>query len=552
MTKTPFKQHIANLAYILKIQDIQNIVICPGSRNAPLIQVFERDPFFSCYSIVDERSAGYIALGMSKQLGKSVVVVTTSGTAALNLAPAVAEAFYQQIPIIVLTADRPAEWPPQFGNQRINQEEIFRQNSKHFFNFPVESAHKDEWIEACGSIYNYMESASKEKKGPVHFNIPLNDHLYERVTDKPTCNFTPDQLIGRKQELVSITEKEIERILDALQKQKKVLIICGMKQYAAEVKEILTELHQKFQVSVLAENISNLNSAGFINCPELVLGSVHNKDKLLLEPDLVIMFGGQVVSKQSRLFIQGLINTPVIVSDSFPVHSFRELLRSVKISSRENLYSEKWNTFLQNAVGRANAFIKNADFCNLTSVIKILEITPRNSHIHLGNSGTIRYTQLQAARSDLSFYSNRGTSGIDGSLSTAVGAAMVSSELHLMIMGDLSFVYDSNALWNREFPENLKIIVINDQGGGIFRLLDGPDKMSFFEKFSVAAHPVSLKLLAESFGLIHSKAADYKELETQLEVLFSADSKLQLLEVDTSKSENSSIFKQFFKSIQHQ
>ncbi|MCA1747066.1 MAG: hypothetical protein LC655_05165, partial [Bacteroidales bacterium] len=138
MTKIPFKQHIADLALLLKRHGVRHVVICPGSRNAPLIQVFQRDPDFSCRSIVDERSAGYVALGIARQTGQAVAVVTTSGTAALNLAPAVAEAFYLQLPLVILTADRPPEWPPQFGNQRINQVEIYRPNAKGFLNQEVD------------------------------------------------------------------------------------------------------------------------------------------------------------------------------------------------------------------------------------------------------------------------------------------------------------------------------------------------------------------------------------------------------------------------------
>ncbi|MCA1747214.1 MAG: 2-succinyl-5-enolpyruvyl-6-hydroxy-3-cyclohexene-1-carboxylic-acid synthase, partial [Bacteroidales bacterium] len=196
-------------------------------------------------------------------------------------------------------------------------------------------------------------------------------------------------------------------------------------------------------------------------------------------------------------------------------------------------------------------FFTTAPFSNLTATTAILGQAPPTTTVHLGNSGTIRYSQLSATRNDLTYYSNRGTSGIDGSLSAAVGAAMVSPGPHLAILGDLSFVYDSNALWNKNFPKNLKIIVLNDQGGGIFRLLDGPSRMSFFEEFSVAHHPVDLQHLAEAFGLKHLFVGDMIALKTALATLFSGDTGPALLEVHTAKSENSAIFKQFFKSLQN-
>jgi 2-succinyl-5-enolpyruvyl-6-hydroxy-3-cyclohexene-1-carboxylate synthase len=166
--------------------------------------------------------------------------------------------------------------------------------------------------------------------------------------------------------------------------------------------------------------------------------------------------------------------------------------------------------------------------------------------VHLGNSSTIRNSQLIRARSGLNYYSNRGISGIDGSVSTAVGAAMVSSAPHLLLVGDLSFVYDSNALWNRNFPKNLKIVVMNDGGGGIFRLLDGPGRMEFFEEFSVTHHPVSLELLSQSFGRTYMRVDGLDGLGEQLEVLFSEGARVSVLEVDTTSGENSRIFKELF------
>jgi 2-succinyl-5-enolpyruvyl-6-hydroxy-3-cyclohexene-1-carboxylate synthase len=192
------------------------------------------------------------------------------------------------------------------------------------------------------------------------------------------------------------------------------------------------------------------------------------------------------------------------------------------------------------------SFLREAPFGNLTALAKILEVLPGGTVVHLGNSATIRYSQLLPVNPDLSYFSNRGISGIDGSLSTAVGSAMVSDQQHLLIMGDLSFVYDSNGLWNKDFPENLKVVVMNDGGGGIFRLLDGPDRMDFFEEFSVTHHQVSLELLAGAFGRRFARASGMEELENQLHALCDPDNRLCILEVDTTGSENSRIFKSLF------
>jgi 2-succinyl-5-enolpyruvyl-6-hydroxy-3-cyclohexene-1-carboxylate synthase len=210
-------------------------------------------------------------------------------------------------------------------------------------------------------------------------------------------------------------------------------------------------------------------------------------------------------------------------------------------------YRHLWKEIEDRECKRAEKYFNQAAFGNLSALVRVLKDIPSQSTVHLGNSTTIRFSQLVPARSDLRYYSNRGISGIDGSLSSAVGAAMVSNQQHLLILGDLSFVYDSNALWNRDFPDNLKIVVLNDGGGGIFRLLDGPDKMEFFEEFSVTHHPVSLELLSASYGRMASRAGTMEELDQLLPVLWSTGHGLSVLEVDTTACENSRIFKDLFK-----
>ncbi|MCA1746537.1 MAG: hypothetical protein LC655_02495, partial [Bacteroidales bacterium] len=410
-------------------------------------------------------------------------------------------------------------------------------------------------------------------------------------------------------------------ISSCLADKKKVLLIAGMNAYSKEEEQLLCSLTEHYQVAVIAENITNLNSrpplsgpepgpnqkpnitspealndpavgpprttteqepesngpealndpAGnsFISVPELVLASAGTEELNDLTPNLVVTFGLQVVSKRTRLFVQRLVNVPVINSGQLPATLFREKISSTMPGSRKLSKNEHPTTSAQNlsatnhflaawkkqeatALQSANTYLSRAGFSNLTATTAILSQVPPTTTVHLGNSGAIRYSQLSVPRNDLTYYSNRGTSGIDGSLSAAVGAAMVSPGPHLAVLGDLSFVYDSNALWNKNFPKNLKIIVLNDQGGGIFRLLDGPSRMPFFDEFSVAHHPVDLQHLAEAFGLKHLFVGDMIGLKTALATLFSGDTGPALLEVHTAKSENSAIFKQFYKSLQNQ
>ncbi|MBE0654019.1 MAG: hypothetical protein IH594_09485, partial [Bacteroidales bacterium] len=341
-----------------------------------------------------------------------------------------------------------------------------------------------------------------------------------------------------------------DRISRDLTRGNKVLILAGMRTYSKEEKFLLNSLSFYRQITVIAENITNLTSDFFISCPEIILGSLGEIEKKFLTPDLVISFGGQVVSKKVRLFVQGLKDVPVLALNTFPQQLFSDIPAGNEPTG-ENRYLKLWKSAEKIALEKAGKYLSEAPFANLTAVGKILKALPEDIKVHLGNSGTIRYSQLFPSNAELTYYSNRGTSGIDGCLSAAAGAAMVSDNLHVAILGDLSFVYDSNGLWNRNFPQNLKIIVLNDQGGGIFRIIEGPEKMPFFEEFSVAHHPVSIKLLTEAFGLKYFKASNYEELNQCLGTILEKDSGASVLEVETWNCENNSIFKKFYYSIKN-
>lgn len=573
MTTLPFKQHIADLAELLKQLGVRNAVICPGSRNAPIIQVFQRDADLHCYSIVDERSAGYVALGMAIETGRPVVVITTSGTAVLNLAPAVAEAYNQQVPLIILTGDRPPEIPPQFTNQRINQSNVFGPNASGFFEFPPDfenAAHLDKVMHDAAEV---IRQGCIESQGPVHLNLVLHEPLYKKIPEKVmTRPDVPGLRTGEPAvQRAGFNTSESALIRDHLVAQKKVLILAGMAKYTAINRKTLEALTSRFQVALIAENIANLHGTHTISAPELVLAGASKEEMQDLTPDLVVAMGGPIVSKRTRLFVQGLEKTPIVLLEGTPGRALPGIRAQLAESeegadlSRTNIiadipenddspvknkYAELWKKLEKQHAGKARSFLKQAPFSNITAMERILEKIPANTTVHLGNSGVIRYAQLKPARTDLRYQSNRGTSGIDGSLSTAVGAAMVSEELHVAIVGDLSFVYDSNALWNRNFPPNLKIIVLNDKGGGIFRLLDGPDRMPFFGEFSVTRHPVTLKHIVKAFGMNILLANNDYTLDECLDTLFKKGAAATVMEVDTSSSENSGIFKQFFNSIQ--
>lgn len=529
-------QHITELGGVLISLGVKHVIIAPGSRNAPLIQLFTSRDHFSCHSIVDERSAAYVALGMARQLDEPVVLLTTSGTAVLNLSPALAEAFQQQIPLLVLTADRPAERISNFNNQICDQRAPFFNFSKGFLDLPAEILEQEVLEKNMQWARKLFQEAMTDPPGPVHLNLLLTEPLYETL---PGPRLSTVAFPEPGQASASISDPPFDLALAG----KKIMVLAGMGKGDQDLARALEDL----PVPVVAENISNLASEKFISVPELVLSGASAEQRKALMPDVVITFGQQVVSKRLKVFLQSSEDLEIKeLQQRGPVLTslFRQWSRAI---APEDSFRDLWKQGEQMAWGRAKAYFEKAAFGNLTAVVRILDALASDTVVHLGNSASIRLSQLVPARPDLQYYSNRGISGIDGSLSTAVGAAMVSDQEHLLILGDLSFVYDSNGLWNKDFPTNLKIVVLNDGGGGIFRLLDGPDRMDFFEEFSVTHHPVSLELLSSAFGRRVSRASSMEELEQLLPALCSADHGLSVLEIDSTASDNRQIFKDLFK-----
>ena len=531
-------QHIAELGPLLTGLGARHVILAPGSRNAPLIQLFTSDKNFICHSVVDERAAAYVALGMARQLDEPVLVVSTSGTAVLNLGPAVAEAFQQELPLLVLTADRPREILKQFNNQVIDQRAPYFNFSKGFFEFPPQLREEQDLKSAMRTVADLFQEALLYPAGPVHVNLPLLEPLYETL---------PPSILrarGARPDPYSRSSGiAFPPVPDPA--GRKVLILAGMGNTNLSLQKELEQLVRLSRSVVVAENISNLSSEAFISTPELVLRGASEEERAALAPDLVVAFGKQLVSKEMKLFVRALDHVELIeLEGKVEKHALFRKLAALK--ETDTSYFSLWKEIELRERKRAAAYLRDALFGNLTAMARLLEAVPPFTVVHLGNSSTIRNSQLLPVRSDLEYYSNRGTSGIDGSLSAAVGAALVSDQQHLLLLGDLSFVYDSNGMWNKDFPENLKIVVLNDGGGGIFRLLKGPDQMSFFEEYSVTHHPVSLELLSGAFGRNFGRATSYAELERQARALFAPGTGLSVLEVDTTGSDNSRIFKELF------
>ena len=541
-------QHIADLSVLLRQAGVARIIISPGSRNAPLTAAFFEEYGNHCRSIVDERSAAYVALGMARNLGKPVVIVSTSGTAVLNYSSAIAEAYYQRIPLVVITADRPQKWIDEQDNQTIRQKEVYR-------NFIVNSLSLPEYFETVTELKNtYTEISSILKlagdlKGPVHINVPLDEPLYETLP--------PVSLTGFSEETYTNSETEIP---DELMKQwrdaQKILIIHGQNVPDTKLQQTADGLLSDPRVVLIAENISNLKSDNIIDRPELMLWRTNTE--MLEVPNLLLYSGGQIVSKKLKTLLRNwkIQNTWRIGIDLFEMDTFSQNNRFAKITAAKVYealgetrnheevrdFKNNWREAYANALKSSDKEIGNFSFSDLSVLQTVFRQLPENAIIELGNSSVIRLAQLLPAPKNHNWNSNRGVSGIDGCLSTAVGTALSTDQPVAVFLGDLSFIYDSNALWNRQLPANLHIVVLNNDGGGLFGLIPGPEKHPAFRDFFVAHHPVKINKLAEAFDLEYFYARDQQQVQNQLSEFFKKGERPKLMEIKTSQSENKTAF----------
>lgn len=547
------KRSIQILAYLLKEYGIFNIVISPGSRNAPLAIHFSETDEFNCYSIVDERSAAFVGLGMAKSEKKPVAITCTSGSASANYYPAITEAFYQNVPLLVLTADRPTDYVDIFDGQTIRQKEIFEQHS--YGDFQLLEDGKENADDENFAIIKKAIELCFEKQGPVHINIPLEEPLYQLVSELP--NFPPVEKTLQKKQYELPSHLAAEWNLS-----KRILILVGTRDYSDELQMQLTQLVKNHSIVVLTEATSNLNHPKFFSHIDRYIFNFSEEDFKTYAPDLLVTIGQNVVSKKVKQFLRKAKPKnhwhihEVWQPDTFfaltekiktkPEVFFKKLLNFINLEPQP--YFNLWDIL------REKRDLKHADYCVKApfSDFKFFEILseklPENINLHFSNSSAIRYAQLFDFQKN-QIYCNRGTSGIDGSTSTAMGFAMKNPHQTVLVTGDLSFFYDINGLWNNYIPPYTRIIIFNNGGGDIFKIIPGPGTANALDEFILTKHHKNAEYLAKHFGFSYTKVDDEDTLSRVLDNFFKHDVKAKILEVDTSGIENSEILKGYFESM---
>jgi len=543
---------------ICNLKGIESVVVSPGSRNAPLIIELNAYNNIKKYSLVDERSAAFFALGIAKKTKKPVALICSSGSALLNYYPAIAEAYYSEIPLVIISADRPKELIDIGDGQTIRQENVFENHIQSSANLSEKnpSVNNNLLKKAFASIEQFNT--------PIHINVPFSEPLYETTQE---VIIDAKQFIKEKNKETLLSEipldvDTLQKYADVWNQSSKKMIVLGVHSPDEMLQTQLDHLAKDPSVIILTENTSNVTNSRFIQSIDTILFPFSKDDFKEYQPEILITFGGLVVSKKIKQLLRenppkehwhidknrGL-NTYLCLTHHFKVSIglfFSQFFFLTKI--KESWYQKQWLNLKKNRRTRHNEFIKTVPFSDF-KVFQILKaFIPKEIHIQFSNSSTIRYSQLFLWLKGNKIGCNRGTSGIDGSTSTAIGIAAASQQQTLFVTGDLSFFYDSNALWNKYIPTSFRIIVINNGGGGIFRFIPGPkttNTLNFFE----TPHNLKAKHLCEMHQIAYQMATNTEELEIRLKDFFTENKQPKLLEIFTPKEKNALILKEYFNSL---
>jgi 2-succinyl-5-enolpyruvyl-6-hydroxy-3-cyclohexene-1-carboxylate synthase len=558
-------EQINDIASICSGHGVKTAIISPGSRSAPLTLAFSRHPEIDCKVISDERSAAFIALGIAQQQKLPVVLICTSGSAALNYAPAIAEAYYQEIPLIVLTADRPPEWIDQYDGQTINQNGIFGNHVKRSFTFPSQVSNEDvKWH--CNRIINESILCTKSIPfGPVHVNIPLREPFYPGKDEKTTFNAV--RIIKKNEFSGSLNAVDLLELNEEWEKFDSKAIVIGQCTSSISLENLLEAFSTTTNTPVIADIISNQHGAGNIKFQDLFLNPKLERNNQSLTPDLLITFGKSLISKNLKTFIRN--NPPKAhwhISPSERLNdSLQNVTRLVKIQPEEflKLFKPKpakkdfyllWKGQNDKTKALVSEYINKCEFGELKAVAKCLEALPQNSQLHLANSMTVRYANILGVTSadQIDVFANRGTSGIDGSNSTAVGAALSQNKIVTLITGDMAFFYDRNAFWHNYNLKNLRVIILNNHAGGIFRLIEGPASQPELEPYFETHQGLNAKNTAADFNFDYKFVAHENELYDHLTDFYGASENAKILEIESSSVLNASIFSKLKQTINDQ
>lgn len=557
------KSYCRELVQLLCAYGVTDVILSPGSRNAPLIMAVCRQPGLRHRIVIDERSAAFVALGLSAQSQRPVAVICTSGSAMLNLAPAIAEAFYRDIPLIAVTADRPAEWIDQNDSQTIRQPGALDNIVRAHFDVPVENGTSQQAWMVNRELNDILQTATGVHPGPVHINVqldtPLSDETEVSDDKKP-------RVIGVVERPTLLSTAEARALGRRLAPPQKVLIVAGGMAPDQKISRAVTRLASISNVAVLYEEQANIKGRGALTHIDCMLCSMTKLEKSAMLPDVVITMGGAPVSAHLKKWLRNADNFTHwhIGQCGHAVDLFRRLELRIELppasflpqlasalqpySAQGGGYAKAWQMLSLRAYGHLQKYAAAAPWSDFSAVRMLTEALPQGTNLQVSNGTAIRLAQIFTSKKAHRFDCNRGVSGIDGSTSTAIGAAIAYNGLTVLLTGDMSAQYDMGALGCTFIPPTLRIAVLNNGGGGIFRCIKTTSRLPELDECFAAQVRLPLEQFARGFGFKYLKATDEQSMLNALKTFTEPYHNPIILDIRTDGNISAEVFKNFFKS----
>lgn len=557
MITTTTKSVCRNLAALLSAHGVRRAVVSPGSRNAPLIVALNRQPDIALTEVVDERSAAFVALGMAARSGEPVAICCTSGSALLNYAPALAEAFYRHVPLVAVSADRPSEWIDQADSQTMRQCGALSSVTKKCVDIAVDASE----VVSDRLVNEAVLSALQEPRGPVHINVQLAPPLgrTEEAEVRPR--------VIRMMEPRGDLRYEQVRALGEELSGRRILIVAGGCAPSPRLHRALGRMASMPGVVVTGEPTSNLHVRGLVGDIDSLLASVTDDVAGSFYPDVVVSFGLPVVSTRLKSWLRAAPESMehwALGYDSLTADTFRHLTMRINtdpavflsqlagaLKSDATNYRDSVAGAYLLAVGRRNDLLGRMPWADFMAVGRLLRLAARKGwDVELSNGMTVRYAALFDNSGIHRMSANRGISGIEGSTSTAVGASLVSQHPTLLITGDTSAFYDIAGLASTDLPSGFRIAIIDNGGGNIFRIVANTRSLDEREQF-LACHKstgVSWADVARSFGLDFFEASSFVEFDS-VAAEFAASGRPAMLVVHTDGPESAKLYQQYFNNL---
>ncbi len=548
------------IAGLLVSHGVRDVVISPGSRNAPLIIAVKRCPELKTHIVIDERSAAFFGLGISLQSNCPVALICTSGSAVMNYGPALAEAFYRQVPLIAITADRPPEWIDQDDSQTIRQAGVLDNVVKGSFDIGVDTELRENKFFTSRIVNDAIILAERAPQGPVHINVRLDEPLGDLVdTDGDELHFI-DVAENNETQLSKDSVVEFAHRVTG----RRTMVIAGFSRPSKNLDTYLSDFLKKSGAVLLHEAQSNVSVTPSVPNIDATLSVMSEGDLKAYAPQLVITFGGSIVSRMVKRYLRGVkgLEHWHIGRNPHSIDCFMALTRRIecspesffKIMSRRlsdsaitrNRFVSGWISKAAEARQKSSRFLVSSPWSDFYAIGRVLQLIPRRWNLQFSNGTAIRYVQLFDYSAFGQIDCNRGVSGIDGSTSTAIGAHCQYDDVTLLVSGDMSAQYDVGALGLTEITPRFKMVVLNNGGGGIFRFIKSTSGLDECEECFAADVRLPLRQLSDGYGFEYFEASDKTSLEVAISGFIAENKRPAILNIITASSESADILKRFF------